>query len=128
MFRYGIICLGSVLLLFADSFAVSNYITSKVQLQLLLKGNTLQGQHLAKKFHFSMQLQANGSLAEIRPKDTRYGVWYINREGQFCWSYEHKDKTWCRYLVKYTDNVYFFVKKHGKKVRRFRIVSGIHDK
>ena len=78
----------------------------KLEVEKLVIGNTLKGHHLTKSFKFALYIDPNGTLKEDRKGSIFDGKWSVDKKGRFCWSYNHKEKTWCRWIKENGDGTY----------------------
>ncbi len=116
----------SFLLLLAPGICIAapNTAMNKMELTKLITGNTLVGSHLIKNHKFHMYMKKDGTHVEKRNGTILPGKWSVNPKGKLCWSYDIKDKTWCRWILNNGDGTYTKVKGKHKKVRQFKVVSG----
>ena len=105
-------------------FAAPKNALNKDQVTKLISGNTIDGSHMFKDYQFSMYFKTNGKHVERRGDALKPGSWHVSPKGKLCWSYDAKEKTFCRWIVDAGKGTYYKVAGKKKKVRKFKVLSG----
>lgn len=110
-----------VLLIFALLISQTAYADegdlSKDEVINLFSGKTVDAYHVKKDLDIKTYYDPGGTYVQIRDGEKRDGKWYVRDDGYMCMSPSHRDKEFCRIVMKKGDNYRKIkVKGNGKRV------------
>ena len=117
MKKISVLYFPTLLLLMLASQAVFAKDLTKDEVTSLFSGKTVDAYHVKKDFEIKTYYDPDGTYKQIRDGEKRSGEWQVRDDGYMCMSSSHRDKEFCRVVVKKGDKYRKLkVKGNGKRI------------